>query len=50
MKQCVWAFTKKGALHSISKEVTATILASEFPDTIYFFAEMVSHPDYDNEK
>jgi hypothetical protein len=49
VKHCIWAFSNRGSLHSISKEITASILAEQYPDTIYFVADMVSHPDYNEE-
>lgn len=46
MTKCIWAFSKKGELKSISNETVASILAEQFPETIYFVAAMVTHPDY----
>jgi len=47
----LWVYTKAGGIAAISKESTVReILADRYPDRIYFFAELVNTPDYDETK
>jgi hypothetical protein len=47
MKNGVWVLSG-GKLTSIARETAAAVLAEMFPNRIYFFAEMIPHPNHDN--
>ncbi len=40
-----WVYSSEHIISSISSEELAVRLAEKYPEAIYFFAEMVTHPN-----